>query len=101
MVLRPAQRRVSGGIGRGDTPEEHFASAFESLAEVLAAAGSSLGDVVEMTSFHVDMAATLGPFMAARDAVMSEPWPAWTAIGCTELAIPGGLAEIKVTAVDR
>jgi enamine deaminase RidA (YjgF/YER057c/UK114 family) len=54
-----------------------------------------------MTSFHVDMSEHLGSFMAARDAAMSEPWPAWTAIGCTELAIPGGLAEVKVVAVDQ
>ena len=54
-----------------------------------------------MTSFHVNMSETLGAFMAARDNVMSEPWPAWTAIGCTELAIPTGRAEVKVTAVKR
>jgi len=32
---------------------------------------------------------------------MTEPWPAWTAIGCTELAIPAGRAEVKVTAVKQ
>ena len=90
---------VSGVIGTGDDADEEFASAFESLQATLEAAGFSLGDVVDMTSFHVDMSNTLGPFMAARDAVMSEPWPAWTAIGCTELAIPGARAEVKVTAI--
>lgn len=92
---------VSGVIGTGESLEEEFASAFENLSSVLAAAGYSLDDVVEMTSFHVDMSKTLGAFMAARDQVMSEPWPAWTAIGCTELAIPTGRAEVKVTAVLR
>jgi len=90
---------VSGVIGSGESPEDEFASAFESLARVLDSAGFSLGDVVEMTSFHVDMSKTLGAFMAARDNAMSAPWPAWTAIGCTELAIPTGRAEVKVTAV--
>ena len=92
---------VSGIIGAGDDPAEQFADAFTQLARVLEAAGSSVENIVEMTSFHVDMSAHLGAFMAARDAAMSEPWPAWTAIGCTELAMPNGLAEVKVTAVDQ
>ena len=92
---------VSGVIGSGESLDEEFASAFESLAKVLDAAGLSLADVVEMTSFHIDMSGSLGAFMKARDAALAEPWPAWTAIGCTELAIPTGRAEVKVTAVKQ
>ena len=92
---------VSGVIGNGESLEDEFSSAFASLNSVLEAAGYSMADVVEMTSFHVDMSDTLGAFMKARDEAMSEPWPAWTAIGCTELAIPGGRAEVKVTAVKQ
>ena len=92
---------VSGIIGTGESLDEEFASAFESLANVLDAAGFSLDDVVEMTSFHIDMSGSLGKFMKARDASLSEPWPAWTAIGCTELAMPNGRAEVKVTAVKQ
>lgn len=90
---------VSGVIGTGESLEEEFTSAFANLIAVLEEAGFSLSDIVDMTSFHVDMSNTLGAFMAARDAVMSAPWPAWSAIGCTELAVPGGRAEVKVTAV--
>ena len=36
--------------------------------------------------------------MAVRDEFLSEPWPAWTAIGITELAMPGAHVEIRVTA---
>ena len=92
---------VSGVIGNGESLEDEFSSAFASLNSVLEAAGYSMADVVEMTSFHVDMSDTLRAFMKARDEAMSEPWPAWTAIGCTELAIPGGRAEVKVTAVKQ
>ena len=92
---------VSGVIGSGDSLDDEFTSAFESLAKVLDAAGYTLADVVEMTSFHIAMSDTLASFMKARDAAMTAPWPAWTAIGCTELAIPGGRAEIKVTAVKQ
>ena len=44
---------------------------------------------------------TLEAFMAARDAAMSEPWPAWSAIGCSQLAIPGGRAEVEVIAIKQ
>lgn len=81
-----------------EDPAEEFAAAFASLASVLEAAGGSLDSVVEMTSFHVDLSSHLGAFIAAKDDVLKEPYPAWTAIGCTELAIPGARVEIKVTA---
>lgn len=87
------------GASVPDSAGDEFTNAFAGLAAVLTAAGGSLADVVEMTSFHVDMSANLGAFMAAKDAVMNEPYPAWTAIGCTELAIPGARVEIKATAV--
>lgn len=93
----------SGVIGAdgASVPEaaaDEFAAAFAGLAAVVEAAGGSLDDVVEMTSFHVDMAEHLPAFMSAKDAAISEPYPAWTAIGCTELAIPGARVEIKATA---
>lgn len=96
---------VSGVIGTGadgkapaDVGEE-FTATFANLSATLEAAGATLDDIVEMTSFHVDMENTLGPFMKAKDAVITEPYPAWTAIGCTVLAVPGGRAEVKVTAL--
>lgn len=96
---------VSGVIGVGDggtVPDgaaEEFANVFAGLAAALAAAGASMDDIVEMTSFHTDMPNSLGEFMAAKDAAISDPYPAWTAIGCTALAIPGARVEVKVTAV--
>jgi len=98
---------VSGVIGTGadgkvaDDAADEFATAFANLVATLDAANCTLADIVEVTTFHIDMSTTLGAFMQARDAVMAEPWPAWTAIGCTELAIPGARCEIKVTAVPQ
>jgi enamine deaminase RidA (YjgF/YER057c/UK114 family) len=96
---------VSGVIGMGpdgtvpEDPAEEFTNAFAQLATTLEAAGATLDDVVELTTFHVDMPATLRAFGAAKDAAIGEPYPAWTAIGCTALAVPGGRAEVKATAV--
>lgn len=96
---------VSGIIGTGpdgsplDDPGDEFAAAFAQLGETLELAGASFADVVELTSFHVNIDTELGAFMKAKAAVMSEPHPAWTAIGCTALAIPGTRAEVKATAI--
>jgi enamine deaminase RidA (YjgF/YER057c/UK114 family) len=94
----------SGVIGMGPDgkvskePEAQFTQAFESLKSVLAAAGVSFADVVEMTTFHVGLQANMGTFMKVKDRFLSAPYPSWTAIGITELAVPGGLVEIKVIA---
>lgn len=96
---------VSGVIGVGadgsipDSASDEFSNVFAGIAAALDAAGGSMADIVDMTSFHTDAMATLGKFMAAKDAAIAEPYPAWTAIGCTGLAIPGARVELKVTAV--
>jgi len=94
----------SGVIGVGADgkppadPEAQFTCAFEGVKSVLAAAGVGFGDVIEMTSFHVGLQQHLGSFMKVKDRYVEKPYPAWTAIGITELAFPGGLVEIKVIA---
>ena len=95
---------VSGVIGHGkdgrvpsEAPDE-FRAAFEQLASTLEEAGATLADIVELTTFHVGMA-EIGDFVAAKDAVINEPYPAWTAIGCASLIIPRARVEIKATAV--
>ena len=92
---------VVGNVGSKvpDSPAEEFTTAFANLAEVLAAAGGSLADVIELTSYHVGLNAHLGAFIAAKDAAIARPYPAWTAIGCTELVMPGARVEIRATAV--
>ncbi|RST87380.1 RidA family protein [Aquibium carbonis] len=82
-------------------PEAQFATAFEALKAILAEAGCDLSDVVEITTYHVDIARHMATFMTVRDRYLSEPWPAWTAIGVSELIVPGGLMEIRAVAVAR
>jgi enamine deaminase RidA (YjgF/YER057c/UK114 family) len=88
-----------GPDGRAITdPEAQFDAAFAAVGAVLGGAGLGFADVVEMTTFHVGLREHLGAFMRAKDRVLPEPFPAWTAIGVSELAVPGGLAEVRVTA---
>jgi enamine deaminase RidA (YjgF/YER057c/UK114 family) len=91
-----------GWAGAGQKPptdvKEQFALAFENLRRVLEAAGADFDDVIEMTTFHVDLQKHLNTFVAVKADFMKAPHPAWTAIGITELAIPGALVEIRATA---
>jgi enamine deaminase RidA (YjgF/YER057c/UK114 family) len=94
---------VSGQVGSREdgTPEPVFEDqvrlAFANLQAVLAAAGASLDDVVDVTSFHTDPEAQLETVLAARDEVIgAPPYPNWTAIGVNWLA--GFDFEIKVIA---
>ena len=94
----------SGVIGVGADgkpaadPETQFTQAFDSLQSVLTTAGVSFNEVIEMTTFHVGLQKNLPTFLKVKDRYMQAPYPAWTAIGITELALPGGLVEIKVIA---
>lgn len=94
----------SGVIGLGSDgkpsadPETQFTHAFEQLQSVLTTAGVSFAEVIEMTTFHVGLQNNLSAFMKVKDRFMQAPYPAWTAIGISELAFPGGLVEIKVIA---
>lgn len=94
---------VSGQVGsRADgTPEPDFEAqvrlAFENLTAVLAAAGCTFDDVVDVTSFHTDPAAQFETFMAVRQEMIgTPPYPNWTAVGVTWLA--GFDCELKVIA---
>ena len=88
----------SGQLGRGDTPEAEFRSAWRAIGETLAAAGASYADILEFTSYHVGLREHMQTFMQVKDEFLKEPYPAWTAIGITELAFPGARVEIRVTA---
>jgi enamine deaminase RidA (YjgF/YER057c/UK114 family) len=80
--------------------EAQIAQAFENLKLVLAAAGASMSDVVDLTTFHTDMR-DLPLFMKVRDRyITTDPLPAWTAVGAHMLGGTAGyIVEIKAVAV--
>ena len=51
-----------------------------------------------MTSYHVDLRRHLALFVKVKDEYVTAPYPAWTAIGVTELITEGTLIEIRVIA---
>ena len=94
---------VSGQVGsRPDgSPEPDFEEqvrlAFANLKAVLAGAGCTFADVVDVTSFHTDPASQFETFMKIREGEIGEaPYPTWTALGVNWLA--GFDVELKVIA---
>ncbi|MFT4519884.1 MAG: enamine deaminase RidA (YjgF/YER057c/UK114 family) [Halioglobus sp.] len=94
----------SGIIGagtNGDLPQDimaEFRNAWMGIGKLLEGCGIGFEDIVEYTSYHVGLQANMENFMSVRDEFLSEPWLAWTAIGISELAMPGAHVEIRVTA---
>jgi enamine deaminase RidA (YjgF/YER057c/UK114 family) len=97
---------VAGQVGRDralrvvEGKEAQFVQAFENVKQVLAAAGATFDDIVEMVTYHTDMQ-DLPLFIQVRDRYITnqDRYPAWTAIGASALAMPGLLAEIRCTAL--
>jgi len=81
-----------------DDIEEQFRQAFRTVKKFLDEAGLSFSDVIDMTTYHVGLRSGLGTFMKVKDEFIGKPYPAWTAIGVTELAVQGALIEIRVIA---
>ena len=79
-------------------PETQFRDTFQFLERNLAQAGLKFDDVVEMTTYHVGLREYLTTCMKVKDEFVSSPFPAWTAIGVSELITEGTLIEIRVIA---
>lgn len=97
----------AGQVGRTpeleviEDPEQQFLAAWENLRLVLAAGGCGFDDVVEMTTYHIDMQRHMPLFRSVKDKVFPRGTCAWTCIGVSELARSGLLVEIKCIAVQR
>ena len=92
---------VSGVVSapvEGDL-EAGYRRAWQAIDGILKQAGArGLDDIVEMTTFHTDIAGHLPGFAEVKKEFIKAPYPSWTAIGTTGLAVPEGVVEIKVIA---
>jgi hypothetical protein len=77
-----------------DDPDTQFRDTFKFLS----AAGLHFGDIVDMTTYHVGLGRHLNAFIKIKDEFVQSPYPAWTAIGVTELITESTLLEIRVIA---
>lgn len=90
----------TGAAAIGDGPRAEMRRAYEEIGEVLQAAGASRDDVVSMTTYHVEFRRDIHAMTEIhKEFVTEEPFPAWTAVGTTELYEPGATVEISVVAL--
>ena len=96
---------VAGQVGRTADldvivdPEAQFTAAWENCRIVLAAAGCGFEDVVDLTTYVVDMPVHMPLFRVVKVRHFPQRTCPWTAIGVSALSRPGLLAEIKMTAL--
>lgn len=85
---------VTGAV-RGQTIEEQTRLSFELLEAILAKAGSSLADLVQVQVFLADIEADFAGFDATYKELVPAPYPPRATVGAT---LPGYLIEMLVTA---
>jgi len=90
----------------GQGPEDYKADmetqirqTFDRIGILLKAAGASFANVVVIRSYWLHMQRDLPIFRKVRKDYLIEPYPASTAVGTPELAIPGLELEIEALAV--
>ncbi|MFH2130090.1 MAG: RidA family protein [bacterium] len=72
--------------------------AFQGLERIIQAAGGTLNDIVELVTYHTSMKDIRG-FSKVKAEFIPADYPAWTAVGVTELVMPELLVEVRATVV--
>lgn len=80
-------------------PELQIRQTFHNIALTLAEAGASWSNVVEINSYHVGLQNQAEALLRIAAEFLEDPYPAWTAVGVTELILPDALVEISCVAV--
>lgn len=79
--------------------ETQIRQTFDRIGMLLKEAGGSFANVVIIRSYWVHMLRDVAIFRKVRRDYLVEPYPASTAVGTPELAIPGLELEIEAVAV--
>ena len=96
---------VSGHTGEGpdgvfsEDVEAQVRGTFRNIALTLAEAGLDWSNVIELTSYHVGLQDQAEVLLAVATEFLQDPFPAWTAVGVTELIDPEAVIEISCVAV--
>jgi enamine deaminase RidA (YjgF/YER057c/UK114 family) len=79
-------------------PAEQLRQTFANVADTLAELGGTWADVEEIMSFHVGLRAQGDLVLHVAGQFLSQPFPAWSAVGITELFEPEAIVELRVVA---
>jgi enamine deaminase RidA (YjgF/YER057c/UK114 family) len=83
----------------GADMETQIRQTFDRIGLLLKEAGASWNNVVIIRSYWIHMRRDLPIFRKVRREYLVEPYPASTAVGTPELAIPGLELEIEAVAI--
>jgi 2-iminobutanoate/2-iminopropanoate deaminase len=82
----------------GDDIETQTVQTYRNIERVLRAGGSDLDQIVQMTSFVVDLANNGARYVAARQKILTRPTYTSATIGVSALMVRGLLLEVQCTA---
>jgi len=99
-------RRVPDRVPGPETFSDSLRCPFRELGQQLQAYKSSFKDIVMLTTFHDwsapeftdDAKAQAKAFQTVKDEFISEPHPAWTAVGTTGFVKEDGILELQAVA---
>ena len=100
LVLLSGVTGVDSDGAFSSDPATQFHDAFAFLRLHLRAAGLDFANLAEITTYHAGLREHLPIFASVKDTYVIRPYPAWTAIGVTELITPGAILEIRAVAND-
>ena len=92
----------TGTLDDGTFPEgaeAQIRQTFRNIAVTLAEAGAGWDDVVEVTTYHVDLDDQRDVLLQVAAEYLVDPYPAWTAVGVIALFEPDAIVEISCVAV--
>jgi 2-iminobutanoate/2-iminopropanoate deaminase len=82
----------------GEDIETQTAKTYQNIEEVLQSAGSGLDQILQMTSFVVDLGRNGQRYVEARKKLLTRPTYTSATIGVSALMIPGLLLEVQCCA---
>lgn len=80
-------------------PETQIRQAFRNIQFTLLEAGAGWADVVEINSYHVGLLQQVEAVLSVAAEFLDDPYPAWTAVGVSELIFLEAIVEISCVAV--
>jgi 2-iminobutanoate/2-iminopropanoate deaminase len=85
----------------GDDIETQTVVTYQNIEKVLQAAGSGLDQILQMTSFVVDLEHNGALYVATRKKILKSQTYTSAVIGISQLMVPGLLIEVQCCAATR
>jgi len=89
---------TADGVFSADASEQ-IRQVFRNIAFTLAEVGVGWNEVAEINSYHVGLLNQAEAVINIAAEFLEDPYPAWTAVGVTELIHPEALVEISAVAI--